>query len=231
MHRAIVSLMEELEAVDGTSSAWTPRTTPSFRDPAPQPRREKEHAAMMLEWIASRSAFDAKLREYPLHRGIHRRREAAIEQSAGSNAHRAGRPLERPGLAPGRTLMDTLRRDAAPCQSGCEGDRRSRESGREARPPRGRVRRSRSARMGPARRLAPRHEVPCQTREGKATVCRPSGPPRGGPRGFQPAVDGHRAVRTGAPRPTRRPRRRRRARSRSPKIASRCTGSRWAAGS
>ena len=52
MHRAIVSLMEELEAVD-----WYNQRADACRDPelrailAHNRDEEKEHAAMVLEWI------------------------------------------------------------------------------------------------------------------------------------------------------------------------------------
>ena len=52
MHRAIVSLMEELEAVD-----WYNQRADACKDPALKAilehnrDEEKEHAAMVLEWI------------------------------------------------------------------------------------------------------------------------------------------------------------------------------------
>ncbi len=66
MHRAIVSLMEELEAVD-----WYNQRVDACRDPelrailAHNRDEEKEHAAMMLEWIRRRDpVFDKELRDY-----------------------------------------------------------------------------------------------------------------------------------------------------------------------
>jgi len=66
MHRAIVSLMEELEAVD-----WYNQRVDACRDPelravlAHNRDEEKEHAAMVLEWIRRRDpAFDSELRDY-----------------------------------------------------------------------------------------------------------------------------------------------------------------------
>ncbi len=64
MHRAIVSLMEELEAVDwynqrvdACADAELKRILAHNRD------EEKEHAAMMLEWIRRRDpAFDHQLK-------------------------------------------------------------------------------------------------------------------------------------------------------------------------
>lgn len=66
MHRAIVSLIEELEAVD-----WYQQRVDACRDPeltailAHNRDEEKEHAAMVLEWIRRNDpAFDKELRDY-----------------------------------------------------------------------------------------------------------------------------------------------------------------------
>jgi ferritin-like protein len=66
MHRAIVSLMEELEAVD-----WYQQRVDATEDPelkavlAHNRDEEKEHAAMTLEWIRRRDpAFDKELRDW-----------------------------------------------------------------------------------------------------------------------------------------------------------------------
>ncbi|MCL4802620.1 MAG: ferritin-like domain-containing protein [Burkholderiales bacterium] len=66
MHRAIVSLMEELEAVD-----WYNQRVDACKDPelrailAHNRDEEKEHAAMVLEWIRRRDPkFDGELRDY-----------------------------------------------------------------------------------------------------------------------------------------------------------------------
>ena len=66
MHRAIVSLMEELEAVD-----WYQQRVDACRDPeltailAHNRDEEKEHAAMVLEWIRRNDpAFDKELKDY-----------------------------------------------------------------------------------------------------------------------------------------------------------------------
>jgi hypothetical protein len=65
MHRAIVSLMEELEAVD-----WYNQRVDACKDPelakilAHNRDEEKEHAAMVLEWIRRHDpTLDAELRE------------------------------------------------------------------------------------------------------------------------------------------------------------------------
>lgn len=66
LHRAITSLMEELEAVD-----WYHQRIIACKDEelrailAHNRDEEKEHAAMMLEWIRRRDPqFDEQLREY-----------------------------------------------------------------------------------------------------------------------------------------------------------------------
>lgn len=66
LHRAITSLMEELEAID-----WYQQRVDVCNDRelaqvlAHNRDEEIEHAAMMLEWIRRRvPKFDAELREY-----------------------------------------------------------------------------------------------------------------------------------------------------------------------
>ena len=65
-HRAIVSLMEELEAVD-----WYDQRVDATRDDelreilAHNRDEEKEHAAMVLEWLRRRDPqLDQQLRDY-----------------------------------------------------------------------------------------------------------------------------------------------------------------------
>ncbi len=66
MHRAIVSLMEELEAVD-----WYQQRVDACKDEelkeilAHNRDEEKEHATMVLEWIRRRDPkFDHELKDY-----------------------------------------------------------------------------------------------------------------------------------------------------------------------
>ena len=66
MHRALVSLMEELEAVD-----WYNQRIDACKDEelrailAHNRDEEKEHAAMVLEWIRRQDKkFDHELRDY-----------------------------------------------------------------------------------------------------------------------------------------------------------------------
>jgi len=66
MHRAIVSLMEELEAVDWYNQRVDTCTDPALRAILAHNRdEEKEHASMVLEWIRRQDpAFDKELRDY-----------------------------------------------------------------------------------------------------------------------------------------------------------------------
>jgi len=60
-HRAIVSLMEELEAVDWYNQRQAATTDPELKEILAHNRdEEKEHAMMVLEWLRRR---DAKLGE------------------------------------------------------------------------------------------------------------------------------------------------------------------------
>lgn len=66
MHRAIVSLMEELEAVD-----WYNQRADACKDPVLKSilehnrDEEKEHASMVLEWIRRKDpAFSKELKDY-----------------------------------------------------------------------------------------------------------------------------------------------------------------------
>lgn len=65
MHRAIVSLMEELEAVDWYNQRVDAATDPDLKRILEHNRdEEKEHAAMVLEWIRRHDPkMDAELRE------------------------------------------------------------------------------------------------------------------------------------------------------------------------
>lgn len=65
MHRAITSLMEELEAVDWYNQRVDACTDPQLAAILAHNRdEEKEHAAMVLEWIRRHDPkFDHELRE------------------------------------------------------------------------------------------------------------------------------------------------------------------------
>lgn len=66
MHRAIVSLMEELEAVDWYNQRMDACKDPELRAILKHNRdEEKEHAAMVMEWIRRHDPkFDEELRDY-----------------------------------------------------------------------------------------------------------------------------------------------------------------------
>ena len=66
MHRAILSLMEELEAVDWYNQRVDACQNAELRAILAHNRdEEKEHAAMVLEWIRRQDpAFDHELRDY-----------------------------------------------------------------------------------------------------------------------------------------------------------------------
>ena len=84
MHRAIASLMEELEAVDWYQQRMDATHDTELREILRHNRdEEKEHAAMVLEWIRRHDAsFDVKLREYLFTEGSIVRREKALEEAA-----------------------------------------------------------------------------------------------------------------------------------------------------
>ena len=77
-HRAIVSLMEELEAVDWYDQRAAATEDDTLRAILVHNRdEEKEHACMALEWLRRRDAvFDANLRKYLFTEGPIGQREA-----------------------------------------------------------------------------------------------------------------------------------------------------------
>ena len=66
MHRAITSLMEELEAVDRYNQRVDAYKDPELKEILEHNRdKEKEHAAMVLVWIRRRdSVLDKELKDY-----------------------------------------------------------------------------------------------------------------------------------------------------------------------
>ncbi|HTO01779.1 MAG TPA: ferritin-like domain-containing protein [Microthrixaceae bacterium] len=70
-HRAIVSLMEELEAIDWYDQRAAAATDPELVKILEHNRdEEKEHAAMVLEWIRRNdSVMDKQLRTYLFSEG------------------------------------------------------------------------------------------------------------------------------------------------------------------
>jgi ferritin-like protein len=65
-HRAIVSIQEELEAIDWYDQRVDASSDPELKDLLAHNRdEEKEHAAMVIEWLRRRDpAFDQQLRAY-----------------------------------------------------------------------------------------------------------------------------------------------------------------------
>ena len=66
LHRAIVSLMEELEAIDWYQQRVDATTDEALRTILAHNRdEEKEHASMVLEWIRRHDpVFDGHLKKY-----------------------------------------------------------------------------------------------------------------------------------------------------------------------
>ena len=92
MHHAIVSLMEELEAVD-----WYNQRVDACKDPELKRilehnrDEEKEHAAMVLEWIRRRDpVLDKELKDYLFKEGKISDHHGGSQKRAG---HLHGRPV------------------------------------------------------------------------------------------------------------------------------------------
>jgi ferritin-like protein len=89
-HRAIVSLMEELEAVDWYDQRIDATEDPELRAILTHNRdEEKEHAAMALEWLRRRDPeLDRFLRQYLFTEGsITALEDAATETEAPRNGN------------------------------------------------------------------------------------------------------------------------------------------------
>lgn len=109
-HRAIVSLMEELEAVD-----WYDQRVDATRDDelreilAHNRDEEKEHAAMVLEWLRRRDPqLDQQLRDYLFGEDSIMRRERALEVDAAPAA------TAEPASLDGSLGIGSLRREIRP---------------------------------------------------------------------------------------------------------------------
>jgi ferritin-like protein len=86
LHRALVSLQEELEAIDWYQQRVDATNDPELAEILKHNRdEEKEHAAMVLEWIRRHDhEFDAVLHEYLFKSGPIAGREA---EATGRNGH------------------------------------------------------------------------------------------------------------------------------------------------
>jgi len=93
LHRAIVSLMEELEAIDWYSQRMEVAEDEELREILRHNRdEEQEHAAMVLEWIRRHSeGFDRVLREYVFAEGPIVAREKAVAGAGGGAANGDGK--------------------------------------------------------------------------------------------------------------------------------------------
>jgi ferritin-like protein len=80
-HRAIVSLMEELEAIDWYDQRAAATSDEALRDVLAHNRdEEKEHAMMTLEWLRRHDAvLDGHMRAYLFKEGSIAGREAEVE--------------------------------------------------------------------------------------------------------------------------------------------------------
>jgi uncharacterized protein len=101
MHRAIISLMEELEAIDWYQQRSDASPDVDLKAIMDHNRDEEiEHAVMTLEWIRRRSAkFDANLRTYLFTEGPITEVEEKIKEGGGGDA-----PAPQPHAASGGSL-------------------------------------------------------------------------------------------------------------------------------
>jgi ferritin-like protein len=101
LHRAIVSLMEELEAIDWYGQRVDAAGDVELRAILAHNRgEEQEHAAMVLEWIRRHDAgFDRHLRAYLFTEGSIVGREQAAAGAAGAAAGAAGAAAGAAGAA------------------------------------------------------------------------------------------------------------------------------------
>ena len=99
-HRAIVSLMEELEAVDWYNQRAKATSNPDLRAILEHNRdEEKEHAAMAIEWLRRHDpALDRHLRTYLFTSGSITEIETEAESTDEANAPPASGSLGIGGL-------------------------------------------------------------------------------------------------------------------------------------
>jgi ferritin-like protein len=106
MHRAIVSLIEELEAVDWYQQRAGACSDPELKAVLLHHRNEEiEHAMMNLEWIRRNDAtFDENIRTYLFSKGPITQVEASV---TGGEAERG--TIERSGPAPSSLGIGSLK--------------------------------------------------------------------------------------------------------------------------
>ena len=101
-HRAIVSLMEELEAIDWYDQRADACDDESLRAILVHNRdEEKEHASMLLEWLRRQDAtLEQHLQTYLFSEGSITGREEEVEQQDNSDAGSLGIGSLRAEVAP-----------------------------------------------------------------------------------------------------------------------------------
>ncbi len=200
LHRALVSLEEELEAIDWYQQRVDATEDPELRQILEHNREEEvEHAAMVLEWIRRHDAiFAAKLETYLFTEGSIIEREEVAETAESAAA---ARPMAAEARAP-----------SARCEEGADGlpastyragvrarlkgvGRGGRAGGtpRARRAPRRHLRRS--ARLGSRRRAPGHHDAVRRRARPRRRLHAERHAALGDPRGVQPAVVLHRGVR------------------------------------
>ena len=105
MHRAIVSLMEELEAVDWYQQRVDAASDDELRAILAHNRDEEiEHAAMVLEWLRRRNAkFDERLGTYLNTTG------SILEVEDGATGGAGGSPASEPDSDEGSLRIGSLK--------------------------------------------------------------------------------------------------------------------------
>jgi uncharacterized protein len=104
LHRALSSLMEELEAVDWYQQRVDATDDPSLRDILAHNRDEEiEHAAMVIEWLRRNNpVFDRQLRTYLFTTGsvvdIEEEEEGTRDDGSLHIGNLKQTPLDRPGM-------------------------------------------------------------------------------------------------------------------------------------
>jgi uncharacterized protein len=93
-HRAIVSLMEELEAVDWYQQRVDATSDPALKEILAHNRDEEiEHAAMVLEWLRrNNSTFDEQLRRFLFTGGPIAGAEAEAQEADNDGSLGVGKP-------------------------------------------------------------------------------------------------------------------------------------------
>jgi ferritin-like protein len=110
-HRAIASLMEELEAVDWYDQRVDAAGDAALRAILAHNRdEEKEHAAMVLEWLRRHDGgFDEQLRQYLfIDKPILEKEERLGQAQSGAGSD--GRAAERDGSLAIGSLRETVQR-------------------------------------------------------------------------------------------------------------------------